>query len=192
MTGSRLIAFTIFASTVYCADFTTYFGGANDQYMGSQLATDSVGDTYVTGGYAFVTKLGPSGNIVFTIPVGGQCCPIGDAIAVDPAGNIWVGGNTNSLNLPLVNALQSTPPPSASDPGSGIGFLVKMAPDGTIVYSSYFGGVQGVTTVNGIATDQNGNVYLTGVTTSSDFPTTPGLPSAPVNRMDKPLLLARS
>jgi uncharacterized protein (TIGR03437 family) len=182
MTGWHLISLAVFTSAVYGADFTTYFGGVNDQYLGIELAADSAGNTYVTGGSAFVTKLDPTGNIVFTIPVGGQCCPTGDAIAVDPAGNVWVGGNTNSLNLPLVNALQSTPPPSAENPGSGIGFLVKMTPDGTILYSSYFGGVQGVTTVNGIATDQSGNVYLTGVTTSSDFPTTPGLPSSPVDQ----------
>jgi hypothetical protein len=182
MRGRHLFPLALFVSSVYCADFTTYFGGANHQYLGAQLAADSAGNTYVTGGYAFITKLDPIGNIVFTIPVGGQCCPLGDAITVDPEGNVWAGGNTNSLNLPLVNALQSAPPQSQANPGSGIGFLVKMAPDGTILYSSYFGGVQGVTTVNGIATDQNGNVYLTGVTTSSDFPTTPGLPSSPVNQ----------
>jgi len=125
-----LIPFAILAAATCSADFTTYVGGANDQYMVGALAADSAGNTYVTGGYAFVTKLDPSGNIVFTLPVGGQCCSIGLAIAVDPSGDIWVGGDTTSPNLPLVNALQSTPPM----PGATIGLLVKMAPDGTILY----------------------------------------------------------
>ncbi|HUA21174.1 MAG TPA: SBBP repeat-containing protein [Bryobacteraceae bacterium] len=175
-----LISLTILISPGLSADFTTYVGG-DQQYVVQALAVDSAGDSYVTGGYGFVTKLDPEGSIVFTVGIGGPCCAIGYAIAVDTAGNVWVGGNTNSQSLPLVNPLQSTPPAPAS-PGSGIGFLVKMAPDGTILYSSYFGGVQGVTTVNGIATDRSGNVYLTGSTTASDFPTTPGLPAWPENR----------
>ncbi len=179
MTARLLISVALAVSTANAGDFTTYVGTGNDQYVVSQLATDSTGDTYVTGVLALVTKLDPSGNIVFTIPAGGQCCTYGNAIAVDPAGNVWVGGNTNSPNLPLVNALQSTPPPSMTNPGSGIGFLMKIAPDGTVLYSSYFGGVEGSTTVSGIATDQSGNVYLTGVTSSSDFPSTPGLPASP-------------
>jgi uncharacterized protein (TIGR03437 family) len=177
MTNYLLVLLAVALSTANAADFTTYVGSDNNQYVVSQLATDSAGDTYVTG-VALVTKLDPTGNIVFTIPAGGQCCTFGDAIAADSAGNVWVGGNTNSPNFPLVNALQPTPPPSPSNPGSGIGFLMKMAPDGTVLYSSYFGGVQGTTTVSGIATDQSGNVYLTGVTSSSDFPTTAGLPAS--------------
>ncbi len=50
----------------------------------------------------------------------------------------------------------------SGNPG-GTGFLVKLAPDGTVIYSSYFGGLLGASSVNGVATDQNGNVYLTGI-----------------------------
>ena len=176
-----LISLAILISPSFSADFTTYVEGVNQQYMVSALAADSTGDTYVTGGYAFVTKLDAAGNILFTVPIESQCCTTGYAIAVDPAGDVWVGGNTNWQNLPLVNALQSAPPSASS---SAIGFLMKLAPDGTVLYSSYFGGMQGGTTINGIATDQSGNVYLTGSTTSGDFPTTPGLPAWPANRAD--------
>lgn len=175
------ILLAILISTAYGADFTAYVGGASQQYTVSALAADSAGNTYVTGGYSYVMKLDAAGNTGFVVSVGGQCCALGYAVAVDPSGNLWVGGNTNSPNLPLVNALQSAPPPAAS-PGSGIGFLTRLTPDGTVLYSSYFGGVQGQTTINGIATDQSGNVYLTGSTTASDFPATPGLPAWPQNR----------
>src|SRR3984885_13365750 len=61
-----------------------------------------------------------------------------------------------------------------------------MAPDGTVAYSSYFGGVLGNSGVNGVATDQSGNVYVTGFTDASDFPTTAGLPASPVTGSSPP------
>ena len=170
-----LILLAILVSSAYGAGFTTYIGGTSptQSIAVSAIATDSAGNTYVTGSNAFVTKLDSSGNIVFTTSIG----PAGsyaNAIAVDPSGNIWVGGETLEMYFPLVNALQSS-----GGPG-GTGFLVKMAPDGTVAYSSYFGGVLGNSGVNGVATDQSGNVYVTGFTDASDFPTTTGLPASPV------------
>ncbi len=159
-----LISLLIVISAAYCADFTTYIGGSV-----AAIATDSAGDTYVAGGS--VTKLDPAGKIVFSTTKFG-----GNAIALDNAGNIWVGGQTFATDLPLVNALQSSANASSS------GFLVKIAPDGTVLYSSYFGGVLGASGVNGIATDQNGNVYVTGVTYADDFPTSPGLPASPLKQ----------
>ena len=140
-------------STAYAADFTTYIGGPNTQNLPVALATDSQGNTYVTGWGAFVTKLDSTGNIVFTKQIQGN----GYAIAVDSAGSIWIGGEIY--------------------PG---GFLIKMAPDGTVLYSSSFGGKLGESAVNGIAVDQSGNLYVTGWTDCSDYPTTPGLPASPV------------
>src|ERR1700722_4758580 len=167
------ILLAVLALTAYSADFTTYIGGSSrtPSLAVSAIATDSAGNTYVTGSNAFVTKLDPSGNIVFSASLG-PSNSYGNAIAVDPTGNIWVGGQTTANNFPLVNALQSS--------GLVTGFLVKVAPDGTVVYSSYFGGVLGNSGVNGVATDQNGNVYVTGFTDAGDFPTTAGLPASPV------------
>ena len=174
------ISFLILISTAYCADFTTYVGGATPtpyyQSTVGALATDAQGDTYVTGSGAFVTKLDPAGGIVFTTTFGRDYSySYGYSIAVDPEGNIWVGGQTVAADFPLTNALQS------SVVSSGSGFVVKMASDGTVLYSSYFGGTLGASAVNGIATDQSGNVYVTGFTEASDFLTTPGLPASQVN-----------
>jgi hypothetical protein len=111
-------------SAAYSADFTTYIGGAsqtsNQSTIGG-LATDSEGNTYVTGSNAFVTKLDPAGNIVFTNTFGPSgSYSYGYSIAVDSSNNIWVGGQTVAANFPLVNALQS------SVVSSGSGFLMKM------------------------------------------------------------------
>jgi uncharacterized protein (TIGR03437 family) len=176
-----LILLAILVLPAYSADFTTYIGGTSptQSIAVSAIATDSAGNTYVTGSNAFVTKLDLSGNIVFTASIG----PIGsygNAIAVDRAGNIWVGGQTTANDFPLVNPLQSSG-------GYGTGFLVKMAPDGTVAYSSYLGGVLGNSGVNGVATDPNGNVYVTGFTDASDFPTTAGLPASPVTGSGPPV-----
>jgi uncharacterized protein (TIGR03437 family) len=178
-----LIPLVILASTTYSADFTTYIGPSSEPNYSypytSALATDLAGDTYVTGGVwesnAFVTKLDIGGNIVFTNALGpAGTYSYGNAIAVDLSGNVWVGGETVATNFPVMNALQ----PSKNIGGTG--FLVKMAPDGTVLYSSFIGGMLGESAVNGIATDRSGNVYVTGWTDASDFPSTPGLPASPV------------
>jgi uncharacterized protein (TIGR03437 family) len=177
------IYFVILISTAYCADFTTYVGGASQsssQFSVAPLATDSEGDTYVTGSNASITKLDASGSIVFTTTLGSSAPfsysnSYGFSIAVDPSGTIWMAGQTTAANFPLKNALQSSVVPN------GTGFLAKMAPNGTLLYSSYFGGALGNSAVNGVATDQDGNVYITGWTDASDFPVTPGLPASPVN-----------
>jgi uncharacterized protein (TIGR03437 family) len=188
-----LISLSLLISIASGADFTTDIGGADlDRIFGvAAIATDSAGDTYVAGTRAhrsgtaptdvFVTKLDATGNIVSTTAFGGQCCSTTYAVAIDPVGNVWVGGVTNSSNFPLVSPLQSMPNQSNTGLGLETGFLVKLSPHGATLYSSYFGGVQGYTSVNGIATDRHGNVYLTGTTTASDFPTTPGLPAGPVS-----------
>lgn len=183
------IPLAILASIAYGADFTTYIGDQN-QYQVAAVAADSAGNSYVTGSRViesapalssddvFVTELDPNGNIVFTTTFGGKGSDIGNSIAVDQAGNIWVGGSTSSENFPLRDALQTEQ--GSGNPG-GTGFLVKLASDGTVIYSSYFGGLLGSSSVNGLATDQSGDVYVTGVTDSTDFPTTAGLPAGKVN-----------
>jgi uncharacterized protein (TIGR03437 family) len=181
-----LISLAIFVSAVYGADFTTYIGDQN-QYQVAAITTDPAGSTYVTGSRnipsassspsndVFVTKLDATGNIVFTTTFGGKGDDQGNTIALDSAGNIWVGGSTSSENFPLHNASQTE-----LGLGFGSGFLVELAPDGTVIYSSYFGGLLGTSSVNGIAIDQSGNLYLTGATEASDFPSTPGLPTGTV------------
>jgi len=154
------------------------------------ITADAAGNTYLTGYRTlsgpeapnippidcFVSKVDPAGNLVFTDAFAGQGRDESLAIAVDPLGNIYVGGTTTSPDFPLSNALQ-TAPPSSSD--VHVGFLMKLSPDGrTILYSTYFGGTQGDTTVLGLTTDSSGNLYVTGTTGALDFPQTAGMPAA--------------
>jgi uncharacterized protein (TIGR03437 family) len=171
MINSFCILFAAVASAAYGSDFTTYIADEN-QYQVAAIGADSAGDTYVTGSRLtqvsegpppdtlFVTKLDASGDLVFTKTFPGA----GQAIAADSSGNIWVGG-VAPQNFPVFNPLLAT---YLADVPNG--FLMKLAPDGTVLYSSYFYGP-----VNGLAVDPGGNVYLTGYTNYSGFPASTGL-----------------
>jgi len=184
-----LLGLSLLSLSIRASDYTTYIGdrfntGASTlPYINTtSMNTDAAGNTYFTGSRitdllndgangstdAFVTKLDPAGQIVFTRFFGGVGPWKGQAVAVDPAGNIYVAGTAGSRDLLVSNALQTSPSGS---------FIVKFSGDGrTVLYSTYFG-VSGATTVSAIATDAAGNLYLTGMTFDRAFPVTPGMPS---------------
>src|SRR4030095_11436347 len=65
-----------------------------------------------SSGDAFVTKLNSSGSgLLFSTRLGGSNDEIGNGIAIDGSGNIYVTGTTFSTNFPTVNAFQSDPGP---------------------------------------------------------------------------------
>jgi hypothetical protein len=162
--------------------YSTFVGGNNGSGQG--MAIDASGNAYVTGrtgwdfpttpgafqsptnpGY-FVTKLNGAGSalVYSTSSIGGA------AIAVDASGNAYVTGVTGSADVPTT--------PDAFQPSYGGGyqdaFVTKLNAAGSaLVYSTYLGGTN---TENGssIAVDASGNAYVTGATSSSDFPTTSG------------------
>ena len=110
--------------------------------------------------------------------LGGNDYDIGTGIAVDSAGNIYVAGTANSLDFPTS--------PSAYQKelkGSDI-FITKFDPTGrTVLYSTFLGGTS-TENATGVSVDSNGNVYVTGSTASSDFPTTAGAYKRTINRGD--------
>lgn len=126
--------------------------------------------TGINGAFdAFVTKLNSSGSgLLFSTLLGGTREEIGNGIAVDGSGNIHIAGETNSLNFPLVNAFQSA---VTFNGNCRTGFVTKLNPAvPSYVFSTFLGGGQ-CDFANSIATDSSGNVYVTGRTSSTDFPT---------------------
>jgi trimeric autotransporter adhesin len=96
----RFAAFLLTVALVNAGQFTTSLGDTYP-YTTSAIATDSAGNTYVTGSRqltpplstqtdVFVTKLDPSGNVLFTRVFGGSASSIASAIALDPSGNIYI------------------------------------------------------------------------------------------------------
>ena len=167
--------------------YSTYLGGAGDDGVRA-LALDGsnnvivAGDTTSTnfpatanavrrtcnidpGGTcvdAFVAKLGSSGTtLAYATYLGGTGEDHARGIAVDSAGNAYVAGKTLSSDFPLVNPL------SASTFQTG--FLTKLSPLGSFVYSTYYGAAAiGATEIHGIAVDTAGNIAITGATPASN------------------------
>ena len=93
----------------------------------------------------------------------------GNAIAVDSAGDAYVTGSTDNGSFPLANPAQGT-----FGGGNSDAFVTKLNASGTgIVYSTYLGGSSG-DGGTGIAVDSSGNAFVTGSTSSTNFPTTAG------------------
>jgi uncharacterized repeat protein (TIGR01451 family) len=97
------------------------------------------------------------------------------AIAVDGGGSAYVTGFTQSLDFPTENAVQ----PAMGRPGGQNAFVAKLNPAGSaLLYSTYLGGSGDEDQGNGIAIDGQGNAYVTGATSSADFPIVNALQSA--------------
>jgi hypothetical protein len=120
--------------------YSTYLGGTSFDWA-TGIGVDSGGSAYVSGYTssgdfatsspvqtvfggmydAFVTKLSPSGNTLgFSTFFGGSGSEVANGIAVDTNGNMFVGGQTSSLNLPLQSAIQS------SDNGGSTGWVARL------------------------------------------------------------------
>jgi uncharacterized protein (TIGR03437 family) len=111
-----------------------------------------------TAGAAFITKIAPMGNsLIYSTFLGGSCATYGTSVALDANGDAWVAGGTISPDFPVTSdALQ----PKF---GGGIydGFLARVSSSGALDYATYLGG-SGYDSLNAIALDQSGNVYVTG------------------------------
>jgi uncharacterized protein (TIGR03437 family) len=151
---------------------------------------------------AFVVKLSSAGDrLIYSTLLGG---PRGGhtgagAIAVDSSGQATVAGGTADRDFPVTpGAFQTicscglvTPPPF--NQVADTGFVTRLNATGTaLVWSTYFGGTAFVVSgflygqggVTALALDDAGNVFVTGFTASSDFPTTPGVVQPTIPRRD--------
>jgi uncharacterized repeat protein (TIGR01451 family) len=102
--------------------------------------------------------------LIYSTYLGGSDFDTGEAIAIDSGGNVYITGDTASVNFPTVSGFDSTAN------GSNDVFVAKLNPTGTaLVYSTYLGG-SGDDFAHGIAVDASGNAYITGSTESPNFP----------------------
>ena len=183
--------------------YSTVLGGSNHADAANAVALDTAENAYATGLTcspdfpvtagafqttlgdvcdAFVTKLGSSGELLYSTYVGGSkstdgntADDVGIGIAVDSTGNAYVAGQTCSSNFPTKNAFQSTFL-GGQIPCDGFAAKLNPAGEGTsdLIYSTYLGGAAENDAALGIALDPSKLVYVMGQAGSSDFPTTTG------------------
>ncbi len=187
--GGGTNAFIMKISTGGGILYSSYLGGSTSE-VGLGVGQDGNGNTYVTGstystdfpttggalqatfgggGDAFVTKVNTNASgaasLIFSTYLGGTGVDQGNAIAVDANGNAYVAGVTNSSAFGFV--------PTGFQPtnhGENDAFIAKLTTGGALSYFTYLGGTK-ADAATGIAVDLGPNVYVTGTTVSTDFPT---------------------
>jgi hypothetical protein len=170
-------------------EYSTFLGGGNYE-KGLAIQVDSDGQAYVAGfTYStdfptrnpfqtdqgmvdnFVSKLSSSGDsLIYSTYLGGSYNETRDdyaeriGLAIDTLGHAVITGGTFSEDFPTKNALQSDQPLFDA-------YVTKLTPGGdSLIWSTYLGG-EWYEEGYGAAIDQFGHIYVTGRTSSSDFPT---------------------
>jgi len=166
--------------------YSTYMGGTNED-VGFAITLDANGGTYIAGSTdssdypitasayqklkkgridAFVTKLNAAGNtMLYSTYLGGKAENIANSIAVDASGNAYITGETISSDYPTTQGAYQRILSGPSD-----AFISKLdAAGSTLIYSTLLGGVTQETGF-GIAVDTAGSAYVTGITSSNNFP----------------------
>lgn len=158
--------------------YITYFGGTNVEDA-TKVAFDQEGNTILIGQTqstnlpvtdnafqtdaggdwdAFIAKFSSTGALLFSSYLGGSGYEHVTSINVDAGNNIIVAGTTQSSGLPTtIGALHESPL------GLTDGFIFKLAPNGTVLFGTYFGG-SGEDWIYGMEFDASGDYMFSGWT----------------------------
>lgn len=112
---------------------------------------------------AFVAQVNSAGDVAWRVYLGGSGFDSARALAVDAAGNIYVTGQTTSINFPILNAWDTT------RSGVSDAFLVKLSATGAMLFSTYVGGSD-FDSAYALTLNALGQPVLGGTTFSADFP----------------------
>jgi hypothetical protein len=191
LTGGQQEAFVVKLDPTGKLVYSTLLGGGG-QNNSTSIAVDTAGNAFIAGFTdsvdfptksgvqaakkgavnSFVTKLSPTGALVYSTYLGGGDTDAATSIAIDGSGNACIAGTTTSADFPTVNAAQTSPG------GLADAFVARLDPTGgKLIYSTYLGGSSDDLAA-GIAVDPAGNAYITGITASHNFPTASALQAA--------------
>lgn len=150
--------------------WNTFMGGAGDDWAYG-LALDGDGNVIVVGDCSaawgdnpklpysgnydvFAAKLNSSGGLEWHTFLGGTSHDFGTSVAVDAAGNIYVGADSFAEWGTPVN-------PFAGNTDTSDSFVAKLNTDGVLQWHSFVGG-PGYEANYGLTLDGDGNVYIAG------------------------------
>jgi hypothetical protein len=155
--------------------------GSTDYVQGNDVAADPAGNSYLTGsasnrnlpvvgalqpepgggGDAFIAKLGPTGEVVYSTYLGGSGLDQGFGIAADPSGAVHVVGETYSSDFPKERPL---PDGCVAQPQRPCRFVARLGPTGgKLDFATLFGWVWATSTESGgepVAAGPRGETYL--------------------------------
>jgi hypothetical protein len=157
--------------------FTNAAGGVTN-FGVFQGGTPAFGD-------AFVASYSTNGSLNYLSYLGGRKDDGALAIAGDGSGGVWLTGFTDSTNFPIMNGVilgtnmffseLTGPNNNAKGIFPANAFITHLDSTGSsILFSTYFGGEE-IDEGTGIAVDSNGNVFVTGLTSSTNLPVTPNV-----------------
>ncbi|NMB99583.1 MAG: PKD domain-containing protein, partial [Thermoanaerobaculaceae bacterium] len=116
----------------------------------------------------YIVKLSSDcSNLLASTYLGGSSIDLIGGLAVEGQNNIIVAGNSRSTDMPVLNAYQST---NKSDSGKEDGYVAKLNSNlSQLIFGTYIGG-KNIDLIRAISVDGGGNILITGVTYSTDFP----------------------
>jgi hypothetical protein len=175
--------------------FSTYLGGQGNDWV-TGVDVDADGNVYVVGittatdfpttggtvqpsaghagdGFlrdAFVVKLDPLGNMVWSTYLGGNASDEAHGVKVGSDGSVYVVGTAMSKNFPTANAYQSSCRLGVQDSCQDA-FVARLSADGSsLLFSTYLGGTSLVEVACSVDVDADGNVFVVGHHSSNGFP----------------------
>ena len=181
--GGNLDGFVMKVDSTGSTVLSAVFFGGSAEDEGHRIALDNAGAVYVTGytnsadfpivnGFqtklrgkkdAYVMKIDNAvSQILYSSYIGGTRDDMPFGISVDSSYNVYVVGETSSPDFPVAAAIRPRlDPETATD-----GFITKLSPAGTLIYSTYLGG-RGADRAYDVTTDAEGNAYVVGFTTAA-------------------------
>ncbi|MHA1480009.1 MAG: DUF7948 domain-containing protein [Candidatus Thorarchaeota archaeon] len=176
--GSTLLYSTFVGGSGYDSGYSIAIDTSNNAYVTGYTSSDTFPTT--SGAYnvtrsgsydVFILKLSADGStLLYSTFVGGSIDDYGYSIVLDSSNNAYVTGETGSSDFPTTPTANDT---SFND-GFYDGFILKLSADGsTLLYSTFFGGTS-FDHGYSIVLDNSNNAYVTGATSSDNYPTTSG------------------
>ncbi len=170
-----LIVSSARAETPYQNVWTQQLGTSAEDFSYS-VTLDADGNAYVGGNTtgslggsnqghydAFLSKYDSSGSMVWTQQLGSDKADYGYSVAVDPVGNVYIGGRTSGSTITgCAIAPTGGPPPTTDD-----AYLAKYDSSGALQWTRQLGMSSSDEYANSVAVDASGNVFIGGVTNGS-------------------------